>query len=319
MAPKGFLFFIFSLLVILFLSRSINMRLGWLSKHIVLVIVLACPYTSSNARTSNNSYRQTSEPLTVFIHGTLPPAFDKLVHLFDVPWDLTPAHAQGNKYYMGRIPFTLSSADPVLFPLEQFYLYGWSGDLNFVSRKQAAHILYHRIKQINQNKSPITLIGHSHGGNVALNIAAVAAEHNDPDFIVDKLILLAVPIQQATAKYTRSPVFKKIYSLYSPTDLIQVLDPQGLYITQKTESLFSARTLDQDHARHVIQVSLSINAHDPGHMTFISADFMKLLPRILHTLDYLAHHVQRVGKRPHFLLSIATRPKYTYRARYKYA
>jgi pimeloyl-ACP methyl ester carboxylesterase len=281
------------------------MRLHRLRKVIMLAITSICLYTASNAR------------MTVFIHGTLPPALDKLVHYFDIPWGLTPAHVQGNKYYMGRIPFILSNADPELFPLEKFYLYGWSGNLDFISRKQAAYTLYHSIKQMNKNKSPITLIGHSHGGNVALNLAAVAAEHNDQDFIIDKLILLAVPIQQATAQYSNSPVFKKIYSLYSPTDIIQVLDPQGLYTTQTTDRLFSARTLDQEQAQQAIQASLSINTHDPGHMSFISADFMRLLPLIVHTLDYLANHAQHTGNIPHFALYISTRPDALYKIHYK--
>ena len=291
-------------------------------KNWCTVLALLVYYTSISAY-SIKTDMYTPKPITVFIHGTLPPALDKLVHQFDIPLGLTPALAHGNKYYMGRIPFIVSTAQPTKFPLDRFYLYGWSGDLSFAARKQAAHTLYHALKNILKKypKSPITLIGHSHGGNVALNLAAIAQEHNDQQFTVDQLVLLAVPIQQATVHYAHSPIFKTIYSLYSFNDLLQIVDPQGLYTMPKKAALsktehcwFSQRIFTQ--APHVIQANLSINRRQPSHIAFISAHFMTLLPQILQTLSTLAKKAQLEHKEPHFTLNIVTYPTYQYTADY---
>jgi len=53
----------------------------------------------------------------------------------------------------------------------------------------------------------VTLISHSHGGNVALNLAAIA-EKESP-LSIERLILLACPVQQETAALVDAPMFKK--------------------------------------------------------------------------------------------------------------
>lgn len=119
----------------------------------------------------------------------------------------------------------------------------------------------------------------------------------------------------------KRPIFKTIYSLYSFNDLLQIVDPQGLYTMPKKAALsktehcwFSQRIFTQ--APHVIQANLSINRRQPSHIAFISAHFMTLLPQILQTLSTLAKKAQLEHKEPHFTLNIVTYPTYQYTADY---
>lgn len=233
---------------------------------------------------------QESKSTMVFVHGTLFPVLSTLVRILDCPLGLTPAHVQGNKVFMGRIPYILNKASCEEFPLECSYLFGWSGDLSFKARKYAAQELY---KALNNLKGPITLIAHSHGCNVALNLAQVVDEARNPDFKIDKLILLACPVQEATAAYIKSGIFKKVFSLYSIADMIQVADPQALYpetrsLMKKQDNVpfFSQRTFMPSH--NLIQARIFIDRHSPGHHCFISKKFISKLPSIIKLLEEAA-------------------------------
>ncbi|HSC24600.1 MAG TPA: hypothetical protein VLB80_00075 [Candidatus Babeliales bacterium] len=143
---------------------------------------------------------------------------------------------------------TLSTIDPTQFNLNHFYTFGWSGKLDICSRKQAAYDLFYDLKLVVQNyqktygvKPDIILISHSHGGNVLLHLAEII----DPDgfeLIISKAILLACPIQKHTSHLINAPLFKKIYSLHSHADILQIIDLQGLHTKNKvTKPLFSER------------------------------------------------------------------------------
>ncbi|MGC2310742.1 MAG: hypothetical protein WA432_03925 [Candidatus Babeliaceae bacterium] len=248
-----------------------------------------------------------SKPVTIFIHGTLPPIAERLVHAYDVPLGLHKAGALSTTLLMGKIPFLLSEADPQQFSFETFYLFGWSGDLSFVSRKKEAYDLYYALKQLD-NKGPITLICHSHGCNLALNLALIVEEMKDTQFKVDRLILLAGPVQKETEHFIRSPIFTKIYSLYSPIDLIQVLDPQGLYKDQKNKEnipLFSQRLFPATH--NLIQAEVKKGRQGKRgllHIEFILADFIKRLPSVLKMLDQEAEKIKNAADTTHFVIDL---------------
>ena len=133
--------------------------------------------------------------------------------------------------YFSQAAQTLSEHNQHRFPLEHFYAFGWSGQLCRHKRKEASEELQEAINAIvetytAQRGTPphITLITHSHGGNVALNLAK-----SPQSFEIEILILLACPVQEETAPLVTSDLFKKIYSLHSHSDASQVLDPQGLH------------------------------------------------------------------------------------------
>jgi hypothetical protein len=269
-------------------------------------------YNSTNCRCSNRKAAEknsaTQQPITVFVHGTLPPLLSKLAHFFDIPLGLTPALTQGNNYYMGRIPFILNKADKNQFPLESSYLFGWSGELDFAARKKAAYQLYNALKTL-QGQGPITLITHSHGGNVALNLALVTEEQQDTSFSIERLIILAAPVQHATAHLVSSPIFKTIISLYSLGDLTQILDPQGLYkesnILSNTVPLFSERLYKPSH--NLVQASIFINRRKIRHITFISKRFLSKLPMVLQAIkDFCCKKDTETLKEAHFKVFITS-------------
>ncbi len=250
------------------------------------------------------------EPVTIFVHGTLPPFVSPIFHTLDCPWGLTPARAQGNKLVHGRLCYTLNKADPIRFPLDSFYLFGWSGQLSFAAREQAAQELYDVLKGC---KGSIQLIGMSHGCNVVLTLAKIIQEHNDTTLDITSVILLAGPVQEATKNYVRSPLFKKVISLYSGGDIIQIADPQGFYTESRACSchssrysywrpLFSERTFEP--APHLVQARIFINKRNPYHISFMFDKFMRNLPALLDLLEILEQGAQSQGKEAHFSVNI---------------
>ncbi len=120
------------------------------------------------------------------------------------------------------------------FPIKHFYSFGWSGELNPQARKKAAQELYAGLKQLMLRYvvqyaavPEVTIITHSHGGNVALNLATIIDAESP--ITIERLILLACPVQQETASYIDSNIFKSIFAIHSHADAIQILDPQGLH------------------------------------------------------------------------------------------
>ena len=172
-----------------------------------------------------------------------------------------------------------------------FYLFGWSGKLSYQEREDTARILYNEIKALiaeykkQYGTTPaLRLITHSHGGNVALNLAKIK-EAGDTEFVIDELILLACPVQIKTAPLIKDKLFKKIYSLYSTRDLIQILDPQEVYnnLKEKRFPLFSQRRFpDQANLRQII---VKRKKRAISHVEFMLEKFLTTLPTILDELD----------------------------------
>ncbi len=140
-----------------------------------------------------------------------------------------------------------------------YYTFGWNGLLSQKARMRDGLAFYqalsHEIAEHKkQGRRPkVRIICHSHGGNVALNLASVYAILNnehfqqsatqkticmvaqeisqnktlsslDANLCIDELILLATPIQEETEELTTSKLFKKVFSVYSRNDIIQVAD-----------------------------------------------------------------------------------------------
>ena len=94
---------------------------------------------------------------------------------------------------LGRV--FLAKAAPAEFPLDNFYLLGWPGRLNADARKKAAEDLLAWIKK--NNITSLTLIGHSHGGTIALLLAQLLEHEKNLTICVDRLILIACPVQKS--------------------------------------------------------------------------------------------------------------------------
>ena len=230
-------------------------------------------------------------PLTIWIHGTrlTPPGV--LESFFYSKPGLHHYTEIEPIYKQRKIAEDVISSDPDYFMAKGFYLFGWSGKLSFEERLQAAHQLYEQLRALRKHyvgqfghEPIIRIITHSHGGNVALNVARVQ-DSEDTHFIVDELILLACPVQKRTSCYIDSSLFKKVYSLYSEMDIIQVIDPQRLYhghTRLHKVPLFSEHCFTP--CKKVEQIQINIDQHTAFHIDFIRHVFLVNFGAILHEI-----------------------------------
>jgi hypothetical protein len=221
---------------------------------------------------------------------------------FYCPQALTLATDLPTEYRVATIAHILNKADPEAFPVDRFYLFGWSGLLTPENRLHAAERFYDALYLLQQQypHEPIRIITHSHGGNMVLNIAHFFEKKEKKIEPIDELILFACPVQQNTAHYTTHQTFKRILSFHSTLDMFQVIDPQGLYTLKgliKQEGfyqtfsylkqmwpLFSQRHFPDKHVQHI-----RVSYHNRGltHIEFLLRDFLQHLPAIL---TFLEHH-----------------------------
>lgn len=260
----------------------------------------------------------TRPPITIWIHGTLPEyifpplryiTIESLTNFFYCKKGLNKASSYAKKYHHYDIAKTLASSDPRHFPFDQFYIFGWSGKLGTSERLAAAQQLAQSVSQlINKYKKQykqepyLRIITHSHGGNVALHLADIIATDLTR---VDELLLLAIPVQHETEDLAKSPLFKKIVSLHSHWDLLQVADPQGwptwwqsiketfkvhtqkkfneMVQTMESNDLFSHRHFLK--SRKIKQASIYYNKRGLLHIEFLLLPFIKELPHILNLIN----------------------------------
>lgn len=226
--------------------------------------------------------------VTVFIHGTtniapfIEPVFGGIID----DWTLNT----------GRV---LSQASPTAFPSDTFYIYRWPGAFNIKVRKKAAQSLF---EILCDHKGPLTIIGHSHGCSIALYLAELAQLHKAVHFKVDRLILLAPPVQEQTAHLVQSPIFKKVYSFYSSTDLWQTFAPERVikHTGKRSRAVMMGSKRVFPSWPNLIQVRVLINEKNPGHLDFFYTPFLSKLPSVMNFLD---EHAQN---NEHVILNIPT-------------
>lgn len=223
--------------------------------------------------------------ITVWVHGTR--FFYHRLYQDNIPHlGLVRARDVVLSARLKSIGPTLAHADGKRFKSDHFYLFGWSGKLCFVERELAAQHLHEELKHLIDEYTKIynctpylRIIAHSHGGNVALNLA----QYEDQPTI-DELILLACPVQEKTKNLIKNPVFKKAYALYSAMDIVQIIDPQGMYKDRgKAETFFSKRHFP--HREQLAQVKIKIDRRAITHFEFTQPPFLRLLPKILTGID----------------------------------
>lgn len=174
-----------------------------------------------------------------------------------------------------RVCFLYQELSKLIYPEMQScssYTFGWSGNLSSASRKSAAHQLARSLRAViaakraeigSEEGLEVHVIGHSHGGNVLLNMASLPGSE-ESGLSIDKLILLGCPVQSETASYAYSSLFKKVYNFYSRGDILQVID----IVTTKdpiSRRLFPF-THEQRAKKQVMQVELSAGKWEPRHV-----------------------------------------------------
>lgn len=225
--------------------------------------------------------------ITVWVHGTRLTPRIVCPHFFAAPQGLVKAADFDQIYHLRTIANTLSEVDSVHYPFEHIYLFGWSGSLDFKARKQAAEDLGASLKRVLYDFKEkygylpkVRIITHSHGGNVALYLGAWAEKEG---ITIDELILLACPVQRETMGYLKDSMFKKIFSLYSSTDLLQVIDPQGVYQHNGNCPLFSERRFEPQG--NLVQARIRMNKHSLLHVNFLLTNFIRVLPRVIEEMS----------------------------------
>lgn len=182
--------------------------------------------------------------VTVWVHGTrgisfLPlgimPSALALEHAFCYsPPGLHAASTIDTSLYQRKNVALLAQVDGEQFPFEHSYLFGWSGKVNFDTRREAGKQLFDSLNALTKDYKErygcaplITIITHSHGGNVVLNMARDLPSDCLP-FYVERAIFLGLPVQKETDRLAKHNLFKHIYLIHSHIDLFQRIDPQKI-------------------------------------------------------------------------------------------
>ncbi len=156
-----------------------------------------------------------------------------------------------------------------------YYTFGWSGLLGESIRYHNASVFYKELlheyhqQQINNphKEIKICLVAYSHGGTMTLQLARVfEKELTHQPLTIDLLVLIGTPIQKETSHLVTSPLFKKVYHIYSRGDKIQKLDFFSF------ERFFSHRRFNDDNRfvtpEKIIQIELKLKparrAYKPG-------------------------------------------------------
>lgn len=111
-----------------------------------------------------------------------------------------------------------------------YYLFGHLGLLSHHYRNQVAqeelylhlcNLLTHYHKEYWDVE--LTIVAHSHGGNIALNLVEAERAHKR-GLRIDNLVMWGTPIQLETIPYAFHPIFKRVINCHSDGDWVQGID-----------------------------------------------------------------------------------------------
>ena len=240
--------------------------------------------------------KQTPTSITIWIHGTQILKNSPYIKEFDCTTKLKPASKISKWRHLYKIARALHKGDPQRFAWQTMYIFGWPGTLRAKKRQWAAQKLYTELQRVQKEfesiyktKPIIRILTHSHGGNVALNMAHLERT----DLTIDELILLACPVQQQTQDYIQHPMFKKIYTLYSSLDFIQVIAPQFKYKHKRNNDYSLWREINwiptsnrrfPEHT-HLAQTKIKLNGRALFHDDFVKTQFLSSMSEILDAMD----------------------------------
>ena len=243
------------------------------------------PYGRQNPR------RDATHTMTIFVHGTFNPGLGLLnvVDLFsgnvsggeyarivgsmrddEFFYQEQPMLARGlvafeptfeqqdGKYKLAAYPIANAYEEVAqqLHPgkvINHYYTFGWSGLLSAEERTKASQefakelVREYATLQKSGISVKIRIVAHSHGGNVALGLCT---QQEVPR--IDELVMLGTPVQEETSTFVNSPLFGKIYNLYSSADTAQSAD----FISTKQRE--SKRTFAQT-PQNMVQAQLLVN------------------------------------------------------------
>lgn len=245
----------------------------------------------------------------VFIHGTVFPGLTALTN----PWDITVTQDVASTscyrealsmvrkdpfYYESQIMYEIGLHTIDLQQLannqqyaayqiahvfktlsnkhDAYHVFGWLGELTVKGRKIAAKKLYNDLIKLMQPGDTLTLIGHSHGGNV---IAYLAEEElvQKKGLCVLYAYLLATPIQPETAYLFNQPLFKNVISMYSYKDNVQTSD--NISTPSRKSHRMLSKYFDNMVQSHTRLLDVEITVHGKsifGHRAFFYFDQIRV-------------------------------------------
>lgn len=142
--------------------------------------------------------------------------------------------------------------------------YLWPGYLNHESRELAAQGLVKLIQSYPSDMS-ITLVAHSHGGNVSILASQILDADSTNKHTIDALYAIATPVNVSFYQ-PNMKIIKYLYNLFSFADRVQPV--LGIF----------GRTFP-DHPR-IANLRLVLNGREPGHIEFCTALTAQWLPYI---------------------------------------
>lgn len=254
------------------------------------------------------------KPLTIWVHGTkLTPTIVCAHFFFRLP-GMNPATDYKPCYHKRQLAELLCNIDPEQYALDHFYFFGWSGKLCFAEREKASEDLLQAILKLtreyeeqHQKKPKIRIITHSHGGNVALNLARI---NEQKQLIIDELILLGCPVQENTKHFIKADCFKKVYAFYSGSDMFQIIDPQGLYKKSVSKKIFSERIFDQH--QKLRQAHIKLHGRSLMHIEYLCFPFLTQLPQLCRQIDQWYTSLQDNDNSYEKIMDIKNKGDHTY-------
>ncbi len=235
--------------------------------------------------------------VTIFVHGThltahmLPKKISSFCKLIHDKEGLFKANDLPQPYFFRAVLEKMASYNPHFISYDHSYVFVWSGKLSHHERLHAAQELHKSLLALHDSYSAqypsytLTVITHSHGGNVVLNLAQIPAEK---PYLIDRLILLAAPVQKVTADLICSSLFKTIYAPHSHWDMLQILDTQK---KSKKEYLQKSPLFSQRHFKNSIVKHINITSSYFGikrgimHVEFLFSPFIKQMHTIITQAD----------------------------------
>lgn len=265
--------------VLMLKDLSMHMR-NIVLRLLVYVIVLLGGLTQilpSSLSMSNQTHNQqpAKKSITIFVHGTL------FSQCFSRLFDKNVLEQKSS----GRIAQIFTSLET---DNNCFYYYQWSGSFTEHARRNAGRDLFYSLQELPKDAS-ITLITHSHGGNVVLHCAKYAQTIQHKNFSIDRLILLGCPVQQQTVHYIPSQFFKQIYAFHSLDDGMQTWDPQFTHalvqLLHGTHASFFSKRVFPNHD-NLQQIQIIGRNKKFGHFDFISTEFLEHIPHIIPNIEH---------------------------------
>lgn len=228
--------------------------------------------------------------ITVYIHGTYP-ARKYLQHVPGVrsltycPQGLSKAQDLPNGYHFKKLAQGCVDYNPGYYSFDRFYLFGWPSEhVTHNARLQAAANLMQELQTLVNNYyqefqviPQIQLVGFSHGGNVILNTALCEPLMIDTTKVIVNAWIFGTPVQEVNEHLINSQNFTNVYSIYSKSDWIQRMDPQGLRDKKcRKRHFWSDRTFNSQSI--CTQVHLTVNNKSISHSYYRC--ILKYLPKI---------------------------------------